>query len=81
MKKIYNEEMHSYAININEENLNNTKLMGLFSLLITLEPLIIQTHDIMNTMNVYTRDSISQILFLRSPRQLCILTSYEVNLS
>jgi len=33
MKKIYNEEMHSYAIDINEENLlNNTKLMGLFSL-------------------------------------------------
>lgn len=35
----------------------------------------------MNTMNVYIRDIISQILFLRSPRQLCILTSYEANLS
>ena len=31
-EKRYNEEMHYYAININEENLNNTKLMGLFSL-------------------------------------------------
>lgn len=83
-EKIYNEEIHSYAININEENLlNSTKVMGLFSLslLITWESLIVQTHDIMNTMNVYICDIISQILFLRSPRQLCILTLYEANLS
>lgn len=63
-EKKYNEEIHSYATNINEENLNSTKLMGLFSLspLITLESLIVQTHDIMNTMNVYIHDIISQIL-------------------
>ena len=31
-EKKYNEEIHSYTTNINEENLNSTKLMGLFSL-------------------------------------------------